>query len=89
MTVSGSCRCAIIGVPCRLRMLSIFSTFENMLKLTISPQAKRAETDLPCEHGLDKKFVYAHLGAHAAVRPRESGLQGKFRQSADNGHPTN
>ena len=32
-------------VPCRLRMLSIFSTFDNMLKLTISPQARRAETD--------------------------------------------
>ena len=28
----GSCRCALIGVPCRLRMLSIFSTFDNMLK---------------------------------------------------------
>ena len=24
--VSGSCRCALIGVPCRLRMLSIVST---------------------------------------------------------------
>ena len=23
---SGSCRCALIGWPCRLRMLSIFST---------------------------------------------------------------
>ena len=31
-------------MPCRLRTLSIFSTFD-MLKLTISPQAKRAETD--------------------------------------------
>ena len=37
--------CALIGVPCRLRMLSIFSTFDNMLKMTTSPQAKRAETD--------------------------------------------
>ena len=26
-------------------MLSILSTFDNMLKLTISPQARRAETD--------------------------------------------
>ena len=34
-----------MGVPCRLRMLSIFSTFDNMLKVTISPQAKPAETD--------------------------------------------
>ena len=40
---SGSCRCALVGVPCRLRMLSIFGTFDNMLKLTVSPQAKRAE----------------------------------------------
>ena len=45
MYFSGSWRCALIGVPCRLRMLSIFSTFDNMLKLTMSPQAKRAETD--------------------------------------------
>ena len=36
---------ALIGVPCRLRMLCIFSNFDNMLKLTISSQAKRAETD--------------------------------------------
>ena len=36
---------AVVGVPCRLKMLSIFSTFDNMLKLTISPQAKCAETD--------------------------------------------
>ena len=28
--------------------LSIFSTFDNMLKLTMSPQARRAETD-PCQ----------------------------------------
>ena len=35
---SGSCWRALIGVPCRLRMLSICSTFDNMLKLTISPQ---------------------------------------------------
>ena len=45
INISGSCRCALIGVPCHLRMLSIFSTFDNMLKLTVSPQAKRAETD--------------------------------------------
>ena len=43
--LSGSCRCALTGVPCRLRMLGIFRTVDNMLKLTISPQAKRAETD--------------------------------------------
>ena len=28
---SGSCRCALIGVPCRLSMLSTFSTFANIL----------------------------------------------------------
>ena len=27
----GSCRCALIGVPCRLSMLSTFSTFANVL----------------------------------------------------------
>ena len=41
---TGSGRCALLGVPCRLRMLSIFSTFDNKLKLTVSPQAERAET---------------------------------------------
>ena len=41
----GSCWCALIGVPCRLRMLSTLSTFDNMLTPTISPHAKRAETD--------------------------------------------
>ena len=35
------------------------------------------------------EFVYAHLGGRAAVRARGSGLQGKFRQAADNGHRTN
>ena len=29
--ISGSCRCALIGVPCRLSMLSTFSTFPNAL----------------------------------------------------------
>ena len=42
---SGSRRCALIGVPCRLRMLSVFGMFDDMLRLTISPQATRAETD--------------------------------------------
>ena len=40
--------CALIGVPCRIRMLSIFSTSDNMSKLAISPRAKRAEID-PCQ----------------------------------------
>ena len=39
-----------MGVPCRLRMLSIFGPSDNILKLTISPQAKRAETDPPPGH---------------------------------------
>ena len=29
--ISGSCRCALIGVPWRLSMLSTFSTFANVL----------------------------------------------------------
>ena len=37
-TYQAVCRCALIGVPC----------FDNMLKMTTSPQAKRAETD-PCQ----------------------------------------
>ena len=49
---SGSCRCALIGVPCRLRMLSMFRTFDNMLKLTVSPQARRAGPDP--RHGTPK-----------------------------------
>ena len=44
--VSGSFRCALMGVPCHLRMLSIFSTLTTWWNwLIISPQAKRAKTD--------------------------------------------
>ena len=42
---SCSRRCALIGVPCCLGTLSIFSAFDNILKLTIAPQAKSAETN--------------------------------------------
>ena len=63
---SGSCRCALIGVPCRHRMLSIFSTFD-MLKLTISPQAKRAETDprqgTPTRAHL-QRLIYIYIYTH-------------------------
>ena len=50
---------------------------------------RERERDIPREHGLDKKFLYVHLGGHAEVRARESSLQGKFRQSDENGHRTN
>ena len=43
--IQAVCRCALIGVPCRRRVLSIFGTFDDMLKLTRSPQARLAETD--------------------------------------------
>ena len=62
--------CALIGVPCHLRMLGIFSTFDNMLKLTISPQAKRAETDP--RQGTPTR---AHL------QPPEYGVSGEFAHS--------
>ena len=42
---SGSCRCAIIGVPWCLRRLRLFSTLWNMLLTNTSPRAKHAETD--------------------------------------------
>ena len=54
-----------------------------------APFRSQGGFDLPYEHGLYKKFLYAHLGGRAAVHARESSLQGKFRQSADNGHQTN
>ena len=41
---SGSCRCAIIGVPWCLRRLSLFSTFLHMFLTNRSPQAKHAAT---------------------------------------------
>ena len=44
---SGSCRCALIGVPCRLCMLSTFSTFANVLFQYKSPRAEGAKTDPP------------------------------------------
>ena len=80
-----SCRCALIGVPCRLRMLSIFRTFDNALKLTISPQAKRAETDPrqgtptrahlqppECRHThVTQIAVGFHVSRHVLVRTRK------------------
>jgi hypothetical protein len=42
---SDSCRCAIIGVPWRLRRLSLFSTCMNTFSANKSPQAKHAATD--------------------------------------------
>ena len=45
--ISGSCRCALIGVPCRLSMLSTFSTFANVLFQYKSPRAEGAKTDPP------------------------------------------
>ena len=44
---SGSCRCTLIGVPCRLSMLSTFSTFANVLFQYTSPLAEGAKTDPP------------------------------------------
>ena len=44
---SGGRLCTLIGVPCRLSMLSTFSTFANVLFLDISPRAEGAKTDLP------------------------------------------
>ena len=43
--ISGSCRCALMGVPCRLSMLSTFSTFANVLFSDKSPRAEGAKTD--------------------------------------------
>ena len=46
-TLSGGCRCALIGVPCRLSMLSTFSTFANVLFQYKLPRAEGAKTDPP------------------------------------------
>ena len=48
--ISGSCRCALIGVPCRLSMLSTFSTFANVSLKDKSPRAEGAKTDPPPWH---------------------------------------
>ena len=58
---SGSCRCAIIGVPWCLRRLSLLSTCLNMSPINTPPKAKRAETDP--RHG-------THTMAH--LQPPES-----------------
>ena len=39
------CRCAIIGVPWRLRRLGLFGTCSNVFLTNKPPQAKHAETD--------------------------------------------
>ena len=43
--VSGSCRCAIVGVPWRLRRLSLFGTFSSTSLADKSPQARHLEAD--------------------------------------------
>ena len=44
---SGGRLCTLIGVPCRLSMLSTFSTFANVLFQYKSPRAEGAKTDPP------------------------------------------
>ena len=44
---SGSCRCALIGVPCRLSMLSTFIIFADVLFQDKSPRAEGAKIDPP------------------------------------------
>ena len=44
---SGSCTCAIIGVPWCLRQLSLFSIRLSTVLTNNSPQAKHAETGAP------------------------------------------
>ena len=39
--------CTLIGVPCRISMLSTFSTFANVLLQDKSPRAEGAKTDPP------------------------------------------
>ena len=45
--LSGGRLCTLIGVPCRLSMLSTFSTFANVLFQDKSPRAEGAKTDPP------------------------------------------
>ena len=45
--LSGGLRCALIGVPCNLSMLSTFSTFANVLFEGKSPRAEGAKTAPP------------------------------------------
>ena len=42
--------CTLIGVPCRLSMLSTFSTFAIVLFSDKSPRAEGAKTDPPPGH---------------------------------------
>ena len=76
--LSSSCRCAIIGVPHRRRMLSVFSTLDNMPRLTISPQAKLAETDTymyVCIHIYIYIYIhiiiYNYIYTHVYIHPRQ------------------
>ena len=47
MQNSGGRLCTLIGVPCRLSLLSTFSTFANALFKDKSPRAEGAKTDPP------------------------------------------
>ena len=68
---SGSRRCALIGVPCRLRRLSLFSTFTNMLLTNKCPQANHAETDP--RHGTPTRAHFHRLINAPALLPRVVG----------------
>ena len=47
LVTSGGRLCTLVGVACRLSMLSTFSTFANVLFQYKSPRAEGAKTDPP------------------------------------------
>ena len=67
---SGSCRCVIIGVPWRLRRLSLFSTRLNVLSTNKPPRAERAETDprLWCTHDGTLPTARVRAQRHSGTR---------------------
>ena len=65
----GSFRCALIGVPWCLRMLSLFSTFESASRLTVSPKATPSPPTKSFDFGgFDSSKLLILKGGNSHVR---------------------
>ena len=75
---SGSCRCTLIGVPCRLSMLSTVCTFAHVLFQYKSPRAEGAKTDPPPGYTYEGTQTTAWSKLPRGPQPRPGSSQGGF-----------
>ena len=64
---SGGRLCTLIDVPCRLSMLSTFSTFAKVLFEDKSPRAEGAKTDPPPGHTYEGTQTTAWVIAYILI----------------------